>query len=317
MKVMESKINRKESKMNIINGMSIRSARDFVNALSLYEGNERVFNPWRDYDERYDVPQAAQIRQAQLAAYLEPRLGAALYVVVAEAVGYQGGRFTGIAITCERMLLGHHKTIKPHMIIKAVGPDLKGLGTGKQGESGSSGELDKLGGVGELDKLGRDAETGKWGSAGESGKLGDMGPLDGFELPHYGAQRTSRSDSPYIEKTTQKQLGFNEPTDTVVWNSIVENGLDPYKVLLWNIFPFHPHKAQESLSNRTPTPDELDAGWSYTKALLALNGEAKVFAVGQKAAQTLAHYGVEAVALRHPANGGANLYKMQFKEALK
>nr|WP_298703658.1 uracil-DNA glycosylase [uncultured Veillonella sp.] len=271
-----------ESKMNIINGMSIRSARDFVNALSLYEGNERVFNPWRDYDERYDVPQAAQIRQAQLAAYLEPRLGTAPYVVVAEAVGYQGGRFTGIAITCERMLLGHHKTIKPHMILKAVGPDLKGLGTGEQGILGSSKEVGKLGGAGEV-----------------------------------GAQWTSRSDSPYIEKTTQKQLGFNEPTDTVVWNSIVENGLDPYKVLLWNIFPFHPHKVQESLSNRTPTPDELDAGWAYTKALLALNGEAKVFAVGQKAAQTLAHYGVEAVALRHPANGGANLYKMQFKEALK
>jgi len=230
----------------------ISSAKDFVRALAEYEGNDKVFNPWRDYDERYDVAKAPLIRQQQLEAYMEPRLGAP-YIVVAEAVGYQGGRFTGIAITCERMLLGHHKSITPSMI---------------------------------------------WPSC----ELGE---------------RTSRSDSMYIEKEAQKRLGFNEPTDTVVWNSIQENGLDPYKVLLWNIFPFHPHKPLEPLSNRTPTPAELDAGWPYTKVLLALNKKATVFAVGQKAAATLAHYGVDSIALRHPANGGANLYKAQFKAAIE
>ena len=47
-----------------------------------------------------------------LVAYLLPRVGRAKVFVVAEAVGYQGGRFTGIAITCERMLLDKHKTIR-------------------------------------------------------------------------------------------------------------------------------------------------------------------------------------------------------------
>ena len=30
---------------------------------------------------------------------------------------------------------------------------------------------------------------------------------------------------------------MNEPTDTYVWGAIVDNGLDPRDVLLWNIFP--------------------------------------------------------------------------------
>lgn len=222
------------------------SIANFIDSLADYEAPQ-VYNPWRDYDERYDIgPEAPAIRRRQLEAYLAPRLGRCPYVVVAEAIGYQGGRFTGIAITCERMLLGEHPTISPSMIFP-----------------------------------------------GE-------------------AMRTSRSDSPFITKATQRTKGFNEPTDTVVWNAIIENGLDPYRVLLWNIFPFHPHKADEALSNRTPTPTELTAGWPYTKALLELNGACRVLAVGQKAAQTLAAFGVEATPLRHPANGGATLYKAQF-----
>ena len=45
-------------------------------------------------------------------AYLLPRLGRAWSCGGIEAVGYQGGRFTGIAITCERMLLDKHKPFK-------------------------------------------------------------------------------------------------------------------------------------------------------------------------------------------------------------
>lgn len=264
-------------------GNRIQSAADFVAALAAYEGSSTVFNPWRDEDARYDVEGAAAIRRAQLEAYLTPRLGHCPYVVVAEAIGYQGGRFTGIAITCERMLLGHHKTINPGMIFLA-----------------SDGNL----------------FDGHFNSVGGNKIVGGnqfAGYLDGRLDGRLVGRRTSRPDSDFIEKATQRTMGFNEPTDTVVWNAILENGLNPYEVLLWNIFPFHPHKAGAPLSNRTPVPAELDAGWPFTEALLRLNGQAQVLAVGQKAADTLAHYGVEATALRHPANGGANLYKEQFK----
>ena len=60
----------------------------------------------------------------------------------------------------------------------------------------------------------------------------------------------------------QREKGMNEPTDTYVWGAVVDNGLDPRDVLLWNIFPFHPYKASP-FSNRTPTDSELAEG-SYT-----------------------------------------------------
>ncbi len=225
----------------------IKQVNEFISALADYE-SEHVFNPWRDYDERYDISkEAPRIRRENLRDYLLPRLGKAPYIIVAEAVGYQGGRFTGIAITCERMLLGHHPTITPDIV---------------------------------LDRK---------------------------------ASRTSNPESPFIEKKTQKDMGFNEPTDTVVWNALVENKVDPKRVLLWNIFPFHPHKAGEPLSNRTPTEEELIKGFAYTKTLLEMNGQSMLLAVGQKAAQTLETFHVKARALRHPANGGAGKYRAEFR----
>lgn len=134
-------------------------------------------------------------------------------------------------------------------------------------------------------------------------------------------QRTSSPTSLMLKRTQQEQ-GFNEPTDTVVWSAIIEQGIDPYDALLWNIFPFHPHKAGEPLTNRTPTESEQQLGWEYTKRLLALHTELGgpeplVLAVGQKSADTMGRFGLSAIGLRHPANGGANLYREGFAEAVE
>jgi hypothetical protein len=51
------------------------------------------------------VPGAAAIRRANLAHYLAERTGAP-YLLVGEAMGYQGGRFSGMAFTSERQLSG-------------------------------------------------------------------------------------------------------------------------------------------------------------------------------------------------------------------
>lgn len=87
-----------------------------MNELKAYNTSSNslnVYNPWKDFDGVYDIgKKSAQIRCAQLEGYLRLRVPYAKYIFVAEALGFQGGHFTGIAMTSERMMLGHHKNKK-------------------------------------------------------------------------------------------------------------------------------------------------------------------------------------------------------------
>ena len=87
---------------------SHRAAAEFVAALQAFKPLPAVFNPWRDVDPVYDLGrQSPQARAEHLVQYLSERSGRARLVLCAEALGYQGGHFSGIAMTSERILLGH------------------------------------------------------------------------------------------------------------------------------------------------------------------------------------------------------------------
>ena len=221
----------------------------FLTGLAGYQG-ENTFNPWDDHDERYEIENAVAIRRKNLEDYLALRLGKARILLIAEACGYQGGHFSGIAMTCERMLLDLHPVVDSAMVL------------GHQGN------------------------------------------------------RTSRKESPLL-KPIQQAKGFNEPTDSVVWSACLEAGLGSNDFLLWNIFPFHPYKKGNLLTNSTPADDELAAGLACTRSLLSLTGPLPIFAIGKKSENTLTEAGFSVTGLRHPANGGANIFRSQLKEALK
>jgi len=66
---------------------------------------EGVFNQYRDVDADLDLPHGAAIRRANLRRYLE-LFAAAAYVLVGEAAGYAGCRFSGLPFTGEAQIVG-------------------------------------------------------------------------------------------------------------------------------------------------------------------------------------------------------------------
>ncbi len=84
-----------------------------------------VFNPWWQKDpENDDYSNAPEIRRHQLEWYLSERLERKPYMLLGEALGYQGGHFTGIAMTSERLLLGHlrRRGLKPEHVFIGLDP---------------------------------------------------------------------------------------------------------------------------------------------------------------------------------------------------
>jgi len=87
---------------------------DFLKELQEYR-RESIFNPWGQSDTLHDIgEQAPDIRLDHLRRYLEERRDAK-YLLIAEALGYQGGHFSGIAMTSERQMI-YDNSMMPEII---------------------------------------------------------------------------------------------------------------------------------------------------------------------------------------------------------
>ncbi len=98
-----------------------------------------------------------------------------------------------------------------------------------------------------------------------------------------------------------------EHSARMVWGKISDFKDKP---LLWNIFPFHTHRAGDLLSNRTPNKKELLIGKDYLEMLLEIFDIEKIIALGRKAESQLKAMGLAHNYVRHPANGGKKQFEL-------
>jgi hypothetical protein len=109
---------------------------------------------------------------------------------------------------------------------------------------------------------------------------------------------------------------LGESTATIVWGALYEHGLAD-GALLWNTVPWHPPQ-DGPYTNRRPTVQEIAAGTRLLSQLVAaLPVGLPTFAIGQIAELGLGSLGTLPTALRHPANGGAAIFRSQIAEAAR
>lgn len=102
---------------------------------------------------------------------------------------------------------------------------------------------------------------------------------------------------------------WREASATVVWRALHDLKIAE-RTVLWNAFAWHPHRPGNPRSNRTPSEPELRVGAPVLEEVLRHFEGATVVAVGRRAAAALGFVAPRPFReVRHPANGGAQLFR--------
>ena len=145
----------------------------------------------------------------------------------------------------------------------------------------------------------------------------------GRDLGHRGGRRTGlaltddRHSSVHaarwevsIQRPTTGEVVI-EQTATVIWNVLAR--LDR-PIFLWNVFPLHPHKADNPFSNRPHNSLERDIGESLLAQLILLLRPQLLVGIGIDASNSvrrLAGHRHEVFQVRHPSYGGQRQFVTQ------
>ena len=87
--------------------------------------------------------------------------------------------------------------------------------------------------------------------------------------------------------------------------------------MLWNAFPLHPYKREESLSNRKHTRMEIEATEHFLSEFLCLFRPARLVALGNDAHLVLTRLGHRSTLVRHPSYGGQAKFRLGIENAYR
>jgi len=138
-------------------------------------------------------------------------------------------------------------------------------------------------------------------------------------IPFTSPRTILESAAPFF-RDCREQLALAGPTSEAsaraVWEVLEES--DSH-VLLWNVFPFHPHKEGTPQSNRRPTSPEIDLGMKYLKRLNALFDPITVLAVGRTSERVVGKLQPtrRPQYIRHPSYGGKAQFRSGFLASLR
>jgi hypothetical protein len=101
-----------------------------------------------------------------------------------------------------------------------------------------------------------------------------------------------------------------ERTAAEIWAILSRLAFPP---LLWNVFPLHPHDAQNPFSNRRFSARELGTVDELNHVLFKWLGIRRIVSIGGDAAKYALKFGVNVEIVRHPSYGGV----IEFRAGLR
>lgn len=114
-------------------------------------------------------------------------------------------------------------------------------------------------------------------------------------------------------KTSLRDESYAESTATVFWKAMTPHFP---RFLIWNAVPFHPHRAGEPLSIRTPSVTEVRAHLEIMEEVLRILCPQQVLAVGRIAQGALNQLNLDFIPIRHPSHGGATEFRNGIEHTL-
>lgn len=94
---------------------------------------------------------------------------------------------------------------------------------------------------------------------------------------------------------------MSERTANIVWTMLLNISRPPF---LWNIFPFHPHEPDKSMSNRNHTAAERQHCKHLIVELIEWLRPNNIIAIGNDSYNALQKMGYDCNYVRHPSYGG-------------